>query len=248
MTTARVAEHLCKKLYPIDDPFLYDNQTHKHFGALVGLHYFLAALYALHLYARWSSYLRAAGAQKPSSEQALAANSGSEELETPETFDGTNSLSGPSSTLPRQAFAARIRKKLFVFSVSNCFSNLLIGTSWLFWMFGNVLLSDINSPKSMNESIQLQVVFYAIFPVGIFCFLISAFAFSDIFVALCISKNSLQPRMKLFSWRCMWIPVVLFLGVAVSGYVTLGYQKEAGRLQNKCFENAAFENFVAYLS
>jgi hypothetical protein len=126
-------------------------------------------------------------------------------------------------------------------------SNMLIGTSWLFWMFGKTQ-HDINSSMSLMASIQYQVVFYAIFPVGTFCFLISAFAFSDMFVALCISKNPQQLPMRLLSWRYICVPIVLFLGIAASGYATLGYQIEAGQLQRKCFENAAFGQLIKHIS
>jgi hypothetical protein len=80
------------------------------------------------------------------------------------------------------------------------------------------------------------------------CFLISAFAFSDRFVALCISKNPLLPRLSLLSRRYLWIPVAFFVGIAASGYATLGYQVNVGNLQEQCFENKLIADKVAFLS
>ncbi len=53
------------------------------------------------------------------------------------------------------------------------------------------------------------------------CFVISVFAFSDRFVALCIYLNPKSPHVRLLSRRYMWMTVILFLAIAVSGWITL---------------------------
>ena len=218
VTTAVLSE-LC---YTIADPELYRRESRANFGSLVGLHYLLAALYALHMYTRWScNYKKSDGEEGASSGQA------------PATFS---------------SFTSRIRMKLFVFSVANIFSNLLIGTSWLLWLLGNLFISYTNDRTAMQSSIKVQVVCYAIFPAGVLCFLIGAFAFSDKFVALCISKGTRLPWMRLLSPRYIWIPLVLFIGIAVSGYAVLGYQVQVGQLQQDCFKNEEFYGRVSYLS
>ena len=53
---------------------------------------------------------------------------------------------------------------------------------------------------------------------------------------------------RLLSRRYLCIPLFLSLGIAVCGFAVLGYQVEAGQLQQKCFDDPAFENLVAYAS
>jgi hypothetical protein len=242
----RAAEGWCQEFYPIEDPALYDTESRYSFGILVGLHFVLASMYACHMYLRWTTDYVKTGAFVP--KQTLDAAHMDVIAARPASADVGSILAAPS-TARFSAFASRVRTKLFVFSVASVLSNVLIGTSWLFWLLGNLKLSDRKSSnENLNDSIKLQVVFYAIFPMGLLCFLISAFAFSDRFVALCISKNPLLPRLSLLSRRYLWIPVAFFVGIAASGYATFAYQVNVGNLQEQCFENKLIADKVAFLS
>ena len=248
MSLAQRAESKCQEFYPIADPALYRKESSYGFGTLVGLHFALASMYAFHMYLRWTSdYVKPGGFVPKQTSAAvrmdvIAAQPASAEL------DATKIPAIPS-TAWFSAFTSRVRTKLFVFTVASVLSNVLIGSSWLFWLLGNLKLADrTSSIENLNDSIKLQVVFYTIFPIGLLCFLISAFAFSDRFVALCISKNPLLPRLSLLSRRYLWIPIAFFVGIAASGYATLGYQVDVGNLQEECFQNKLIADSVAYLS
>jgi hypothetical protein len=123
-------------------------------------------------------------------------------------------------------------------------------------MLGNVLLSD--SAVEGNDTIlsganierliasgKMNCAFFALFPAGMLCFVISVFAFSDRFVALCIYQNPKSPHVSgLLSRRYMWMTVILFLAIAVSGWTTLGFQVSVSNLQRECFEDRSFVNFL----
>jgi hypothetical protein len=222
------AQSLCSPFYPIADFDRYQSQAKAHFGLLIALHFIQALVYALHLLTRWShDYLK---------------NDKSRSLHGANETNNFLSMSPP-----------KIHKKLVTFSVANCIANLLLGLSWLFWLIGKLLTSRAGrvgkkDEADMNDSIRYHSAFFCTFPVGIICFLIALFSFSDRFVSICIHQKSERQFVRLFSRRFLWIPVLLFVGIASSGFVTLSYQLQLGNFQAKCFEDPQFENAVTSVS
>jgi hypothetical protein len=270
------AESLCSPLYPVANAALYQEENRSGFGTLVALHFFLAAIYAFHLFVRWSSdYSKIVGvsdttAPCPPPPPPTKLIVTIVELQASTLDDGPNAsascLEQPSGgvrnsaaeiSIPqiqvretRTPFFARIHKKLFLFSVANFASNILLGTSWLFWVLGNLSISDIesNDVQTLIESIRYQSVFYALFPLGILCFLVALFAFSDRFVALCIRQKNDRPFVRLISWRWLWLLIILFLAIAVSGIYTLVVQVQVGEFQERCFNDPSFPSKLTSLS
>jgi hypothetical protein len=251
------AESLCRPYYPIKDTALFGSANKKSFGSLVALHFLLAAGYTLHLCTRWSSVY----AKLPSSRTSLP---------PPRISDTTNANIKGSAAAPAEAsnlaadgrvlpLAKRVHKKMLIFTIANIVSNFIMGLSWLFWMFGNVLLSDSAakgnetilsgaSIEKLNASGKMNCAFFALFPAGIFGFVTSVFAFSDRFVALCIYQNPESPYVRLLSWRYMRMTFILFLGIAASGWITLSFQVSVSNLQQKCFEDQNFANVLVSVS
>ena len=251
------AESLCRPYYPIKDTTLFDRANKASFGSLVALHFLLAASYTLHLCTRWSSVY----AKWPSSETSLPprgiAGTTNANIEGGAAAPSeVSNLATDGLVLP---FAKRVHKKMLIFTVANIVSNVIIGLSWLFWMLGNVLLSDSAvegndtilsgaNIERLNASGKMNCAFFALFPAGMLCFVISVFAFSDRFVALCIYQNPKSPHVRLLSRRYMWMTVILFLAIAVSGWTTLGFQVSVSNLQRECFEDRSFANVLVSVS
>ncbi len=199
MATAQAAERLCRDFHPITDASLYDTRSKAIFGFLVCLHFILAALCALHMYMRWTNdYIKLSARQ-----QTLQTSRGQPPESTTATRElaslmqdteagGRPALIPSTGSSPELKLTSRMRMKLFVFTASNLMLHLFLSTSWLFWLLSNLLLSDIKSPASLQQSIELRAVFFACFPVGILFSMISDFAFSDRFAVLCISKQPTQ--------------------------------------------------------
>ena len=247
------AESLCRPYYPIKDTTLFDSANKASFGSLVALHFLLAASYTLHLCTRWSSVY----AKWPSSETSLPprgiAGTTNANIEGGAAAPAkVSNLATDGLVLP---FAKRVHKKMLIFTVANIVSNVIIGLSWLFWMLSNVLLSDSAvkgddtilsgaNIERLNASGKMNSAFFALFPAGMLGFVISVFAFSDRFVALCIYQDPESPYVRLLSRRYMWMTVILFLAIAVSGWTTLGFQVSVSNLQRECFEDRGFANVL----
>ena len=117
-----------------------------------------ASLIALHLGTRWRLDYIKFGSKAPRNSKLPRTSQNNSDFSAihPRVRPSESAASSnpnPPDPAPSPRLPARIRKKLLIFALCNFTSNILLASSWLFWMASNTSSSDVDGNGTSGPAI-----------------------------------------------------------------------------------------------